>query len=272
MTIHQPTFGPPAPIQDPTYRAARRARRNAAPLPAGTLPVHGVDRPTIAPEAFRYDLDDRISRDLEMAANAILRAAGDQVHAIDVVDRYTRRPFVMPQRVLGRVARYKRPAVRYYSKVQRSSLTSWSTVRNEYRTDVVGYGYSFVGFTRVTPASAVRASSAGTRSGGNTRGRKFAPFAADDRSIRRKWATATADAVTLAASIAATLHETGTYPLGVITDAEVEMTPGELSVVVHHRDADGTARPIGQTFTVESFARRVALATHPTPRKVRTSR
>jgi len=73
------------------------------------LPQYGAPRETMSERGRRYDIDDRTSRDLEAAADAILRAAGDDVHRVDVIDRWTYRPEVAPDRVAYRGAVRYRP-------------------------------------------------------------------------------------------------------------------------------------------------------------------
>lgn len=73
------------------------------------LPQYGAPRETMSARGRRYDLDDRTSRDLEAAADAILRDAGDDVHRVDVIDRWTYRPEVAPDRVAYRGAVRYRP-------------------------------------------------------------------------------------------------------------------------------------------------------------------
>jgi hypothetical protein len=81
--------------------------------------TYGAERPTITERARRYDLDDRTSRDLEREADRLLRADGwtdmgsdgrpvDPVVMVDIVDIWTMRPMVNPDRVAFRgVARVK---------------------------------------------------------------------------------------------------------------------------------------------------------------------
>ena len=76
---------------------------------ARDLPQYGAPRETMSARGRRYDLDDRTSRDLEAAADAILRDAGDDVHRVDVIDRWTYRPEVSPDRVAYRGAVRYRP-------------------------------------------------------------------------------------------------------------------------------------------------------------------
>lgn len=99
---------------DESEHATRRALSAAASLsrlgePARDLPQYGAPRETMTVQARRYDVDDRVSRELEAAADAILRAAGDDVHRVDVVDRWTFRPEVSPDRVAYRGAVRYRP-------------------------------------------------------------------------------------------------------------------------------------------------------------------
>lgn len=78
----------------------------------GSLPSYGVDRETISERTRRYDIDDRVSRDLERAADAILRADGFQFDSTDVVDRWTLRPEVAPDAAAYRgAAHYRAPAI-----------------------------------------------------------------------------------------------------------------------------------------------------------------
>lgn len=89
----------------------------------GPLPSYGVDRETISERARRYDIDDRVSRDLERAADAILKAdiaaalERGEVPAFtfdspDVVDRWTLRPEVAPDAAAYRgAAHYRAPAI-----------------------------------------------------------------------------------------------------------------------------------------------------------------
>lgn len=110
------------------------------------LASDGVERPKI-PAVRRFDYDDRTGADLERAATALLRNAGDLaawnlapvpyaaangeirtpgLHHVDTVHRYTRQPQVAPDQLARHGAvRYERPSPARYRGV--SSVLSGPT-------------------------------------------------------------------------------------------------------------------------------------------------
>lgn len=89
--------------------ASRRASLSTLGQPARALPGYGADRPTMSVQGRRYDLDDRVSRDLEAAADRLLADAGYDHVRLDVIDRWTFRPEVSPDRVAFKGAVRFRP-------------------------------------------------------------------------------------------------------------------------------------------------------------------
>lgn len=88
---------------------SRRASLSTLGQPARALPGYGADRPTMGVQGRRYDIDDRVSRDLEMEADRLLADAGYDHVRLDVVDRWTFRPEVSPDRVAFKGAVRFRP-------------------------------------------------------------------------------------------------------------------------------------------------------------------
>lgn len=82
------------------------------PVPANVIPWHprradaisGAILPTVEANGHGMTTADRLSWDLEAQADAILRAAGDDVHRVDHRDRNTRQMTVNPDRIAHRGA------------------------------------------------------------------------------------------------------------------------------------------------------------------------
>lgn len=92
---------------DESDRTRVKARET---MSADRLPTYGIDRPVTRETTRRYDLDDRTSSGLEREADRILRAAGFDVHRVDVVDQWTRMPEVAPDSVAFRGVARRRVA------------------------------------------------------------------------------------------------------------------------------------------------------------------
>lgn len=258
----------------------------AIPL-SDVLASDGVDRPVIGP-VRRYDYDDRTGADLERAATALLRDAGDLaawnlapapyaasngeirepgMHHIDTIHRYTRQPQVAPDQIARHgVTRYERPApLRMRSAEHKATVveivdtgvpgTEWA--RTRLVSDVVGHGYRFIGHESTRDASArrttdvPRTSSTPKRSRG---GQTANVWTATARTIRTRWSKATQDQRDHAQHLAATIRENGSV---IVRGVSVELTlvPRERVTIVA-----GDDRLTGGSFTLDDYVRRAALA------------
>lgn len=264
----------------------------AIPL-SDVLASDGVDRPVIGP-VRRYDYDDRTGADLERAATALLRNAGDLaawnlapapyaaangeirtpgLHHIDTVHRYTRQPQVAPDQIARHgVTRYERPApLRMRSAEHKATVIVRDVVNTTWRkpigadtwtvtrlvSDVVGRGYRFIGHESTRDASASRAMDAPRTSSAvkRTRGGQTANvWTATPRTIRTRWNRATQDQRDHAQHLAATIRENGSV---IVRGVSVELTlaPRERVTIIA-----GDERLTGGSFTLDDYARRAALA------------
>lgn len=134
-----------APIeQDETFR----------PFPASIVPRHPriADRlpsatlPEVEPNGHGLTRADRISWDLEAAADALLRAAGDEVRRVDHRDARTRQMTVNPDRVayrgtpvhtLGATADERRAVSTRHHRVRVRFVRYGATAGTEYRAHVI---------------------------------------------------------------------------------------------------------------------------------------
>lgn len=124
IEAHRGTYPDAYRTDDSSVEGARVRELSAIASASGVLPTYAVDRETISERVRRYDIDDRVSRDLERVADAILRADGYNVDAVDVVDRWTLFPEVTPDTAAYRgAAHYRAPAIhRSARKVGRKSV------------------------------------------------------------------------------------------------------------------------------------------------------
>lgn len=251
------------------------------------LASDGVDRPVIPP-VRRFDYDDRTGADLERAATALLRNAGDLaawnlapapyaaangeirtpgLHHVDTIHRYTRQPQVAPDQIARHgVTRYERPApLRMRSAEHKATVVEivdtgvpgTEYTRTRLVSDVVGHGYRFIGHESTRSMSTGSASSAdrtsSTRRG--VKGRKPGNvWTIADANLRTRWGKATDDQRAHAQHLAATIRENGTLSVRGVTVA-LTLAPRERVTIVA-----GDDRLTGGSFTLESFARRAALA------------
>lgn len=258
----------------------------AIPL-SDVLASDGVDRPVIGP-VRRYDYDDRTGADLERAATALLRNAGDLaawnlapapyaaangeirepgMHHIDTIHRYTRQPQVAPDQIARHgVTRWEPPApLRMRSAEHKATVIVRDVVNSTWRkpigadtwtvtrlvSDVVGRGYRFVGHTAQRAMDVPRASSTGKRTRG---GQTANVWTATDRTIRTRWSKATQEQRDHAQHLAATIRENGAI---IVRGVSVELTlvPRERVTIIA-----GDERLTGGSFTLDDYARRAALA------------
>lgn len=251
------------------------------------LASDGVDRPVIPP-VRRFDFDDRTGADLERAATALLRSAGDLaawnlapapyigadgsvrepgMHHVDTIHRYTRQPQVAPDQIARHgVTRYERPApLRMRSAGHKGTVietvdtgvpgTEWTRVRLV--SDVVGHGYRFVGHTavRTSSTSSARTSSASSTPRRGVKGRRAGSvWTVAESNVSRRWSKATQDQRAHAQHLAATIREHGSVTVRGVT-VELTLTPRERVTVVA-----GDDKLTGGSFTLESYTRRAALA------------
>lgn len=250
------------------------------------LASDGVARPVIGP-VRRFDYDDRTGADLERAATALLRNAGDLaawnlapvpyaaadgeirepgLHHVDTVHRYTRQPQVAPDQIARHgVTRYELPSAARYRKPEHKltavELVDTGTpgtemIRTRLVTDVVGRGYRFIGHESTRDASArrttvtPRTSSAGKRSRG---GQTANVWTATDRTIRARWSKATQEQKDHAQHLAATIRENGSV---IVRGVAVELTlaPRERVTIVA-----GDERLTGGSFPLTDYVRRATL-------------
>ena len=261
----------------------------AIPL-SDVLASDGVDRPVIGP-VRRFDYDDRTGADLERAATALLRNAGDLaawnlapapyaaangeirapgLHHIDTVHHYTRQPQVAPDQIARHgVTRYELPSAARYRKPEHKltavELVDTGTpgsemIRTRLVTDVVGRGYAFIGHT-VTRSASTRGATSTTRTSSTSstpkrsRGGQTANvWTATDRTIRTRWSRATAEQQQHAQHLAATIRERGSV---IVRGVAVELTlaPRERVTIIA-----GDERLTGGSFTLDDYVRRAALA------------
>ncbi len=257
---HAPVYGPADPRRMPS-----------------ALVSDGVARPRI-PAVRRFDFDDRTSADLERTATALLRSAGDLaawnlapapyvsaegfyvepgMYHIDTVHRYTRQPQVAPDPVAFRgVARWEPQSVRYGSKPRRTLIDTGvpgtELTHERYVTTAVGRGYRFIGHavehTPVEQTRAHRKASTAPRGG-----RWVSTLGAGESTIRRRWSKATDAQRETARAIVNAMRANGTVTVAGCV-AMLAVTPSERVTIVA-----GDETLSGGTFTLESFARRVAL-------------
>lgn len=258
----------------------------AIPL-SDVLASDGVERPVIGP-VRRYDYDDRTGADLERAATALLRNAGDLaawslapapyaaangeirtpgLHHIDTIHRYTRQPQVAPDQIARHgVTRWEPPApLRMRSAEHKATVveivdtgvpgTEWA--RTRLVSDVVGHGYRFIGHESTRDASARRTMDVPRTSSAvkRTRGGQTANvWTATARTIRTRWSKATQEQRDHAQHLAATIRERGSV---IVRGVSVELTlaPRERVTIIA-----GDERLTGGSFTLDDYARRAALA------------
>jgi hypothetical protein len=256
-----------------------------APL-SDVLASDGVARPVI-PAVRRFDYDDRTGADLERAATALLREAGDLaawnlapepyaaadgsirepgMHHIDTVHRYTRQPQVAPDQIARHgVTRYELPAAARYRKVEHAATVVESVdtgtpgtelVRTRLVTDVVGHGYRFIGHTSTRSTSTPRTSSVErTSSVKRSRGGQQANvWAATDRTIRTRWGKATQEQRDYAQHLRNVIRTDGTTNVRGVA-VMLTVTPTERVTIVA-----GDDKLTGGSFTLEDWSRRAALA------------
>lgn len=238
----------------------------------------GVARPRQSETAHRYDHDDRLSRDLEMAASQLIRSAGDlhvwhlspagseSLHHVDVIDRWTRRPFVAGDRMAFRgVARWQPVSVRYRSKGTETTREPRFTVAadgtctapyvlTEHRTDAAGRGYGWIGHRRITVASRARTTGVKRARGGQPVG----AWSLAEASVRRRWAKATADQRDMAANLERVLTMTGQ---AIVNGATVTVLPVPSQRVIVQVSGAGTPDRVAEaSFGLVDYCRRAALA------------
>ena len=257
----------------------------AIPL-SDVLASDGVARPVIGP-VRRFDYDDRTGADLERAATALLRNAGDLaawnlapapyaaadgeirtpgLHHIDTVHRYTRQPQVAPDQIARHgVTRYELPSAARYRKPEHKltavELVDTGTpgtemIRTRLVTDVVGRGYRFIGHESTRDASARGATSTTrtSRTSKRSRGGQTANvWTATDRTIRTRWSKATQEQRDHAQHLAATIRENGSV---IVRGVSVELTiaPRERVTIVA-----GDERLTGGSFPLADYVRRATL-------------
>ena len=257
----------------------------AIPL-SDVLASDGVERPVIGP-VRRFDYDDRTGADLERAATALLRNAGDLaawnlapapyaaadgeirtpgLHHIDTVHRYTRQPQVAPDQIARHgVTRYELPSAARYRKPEHKltavELVDTGTpgtemIRTRLVTDVVGRGYAFIGHESTRDASARGATSATRTSSTPKRsrgGQTANVWTATDRTIRTRWSKATQEQRDHAQHLAATIRERGSVTVSGVA-VELTLAPRERVTIVA-----GDERLTGGSFTLDDYVRRATL-------------
>lgn len=257
---HAPAYGPADPRRMPS-----------------ALVSDGVARPRI-PAVRRFDHDDRTAADLERTATALLRSAGDLaawnlapapyvnaegetvepgMYHVDTVHRYTRQPQVAPDPVAFRgVARWEPTSVRYGSKPRRTLIDTGvpgtEIMHDRYVTTAVGRGYRFIGHAvERTPVEQTRDH---RRASTAPRGGRWADtLGAGESTIRRRWSKATDGQREAARTIVNAMRNNGTVTVAGCV-AMLAVTPSERVTIVA-----GDETLSGGSFTLESFARRVAL-------------
>lgn len=277
------------PSTDGHYRKMRAMHRHKAVAEGPAIPLSdvlasdGVDRPVIGP-VRRFDYDDRTGADLERAATALLRNAGDLaawslapapyaaangeirtpgLHHIDTVHRYTRQPQVAPDQIARHgVTRWEPPAPMRYRKQDAATveLVDTGTPGTEYTrvrlvSDVVGRGYRFVGHTAQRTTDKPTTSSADrtvTRTGkrGPSQG---SVWTVDRAAISRRWSKATQEQRDHAQHLAATIREHGSVTVSGVT-VELTLAPRERVTIVA-----GDERLTGGSFPLAEYTRRATL-------------
>lgn len=250
------------------------------------LASDGVDRPVI-PAVRRFDWDDRTGADLERAATALIREAGDLaawnlapepyaaadgsirepgLHHIDTVHRYTRQPQVAPDQIARHgVTRYELPAAARYRKAEHAATVVESVdtgtpgtemIRTRLVTDVVGRGYRFVGHTSTRSTSTATTSTVENvkpRTGAKGR-RAGNVWTVSDRSIRTRWSNATQDQQNYAQHLRNVIRTDGSVIVHGVA-VELTITPTERVTITA-----GDERLTGGSFTLDDWSRRAALA------------
>jgi hypothetical protein len=258
------------------HTPSRGAEGPAVPL-SDVLASDGVARPRI-PAVRRFDHDDRTAADLERTATALLRAAGDLaawnlapapyvnadgetiepgMYHIDTVHRYTRQPQVAPDPVAFRgEARWEPQSVRYGSKPRRTIIDTGvpgtELTHERYVTTAVGRGYRFIG--HAVEHAPIEQTRAHRKASTAPRGGRWADtLGAGESTIRRRWSKATEEQREAARTIVNAMRNNGTVTVAGCV-AMLAVTPSERVTIVA-----GDETLTGGSFTLESFARRVAL-------------
>lgn len=269
------------------HTPSRGAEGPAVPL-SDVLASDGVARPRI-PAVRRFDHDDRTSADLERTATALLREAGDLaawnlapepyrretfdqlgylvsvadeltipgMYHVDTVHKYTRQPQVAPDPVAYRgEARWEPTSVRYGSKPRRTLIDTGvpgtEITHDRYVTTAVGRGYRFIGHAvERTPVGQTREHRKASTA---PRGGRWADtLGAGESTIRRRWSKATDGQRETARTIVNAMRANGTVTVAGCV-VMLAVTPSERVTIVA-----GDETLSGGSFTLESFARRVAL-------------
>ena len=267
----------------------------AIPL-SDVLASDGVERPKI-PAVRRFDYDDRTGADLERAATALLRNAGDLaawnlapapyvgadgeertpgLHHIDAVHRYTRQPQVAPDQIARHgVTRYELPSAARYRKPEHKltavELVDTGTpgtemIRTRLVTDVVGRGYAFIGHA-VTRSASTRGATSTTRtsSTSSTSRTSSTPKRSRGGQTANVW-TATDRTIRTRWSKATTQQQQHAQHLAatirergsvIVRGVAVELTLAPRERVTI---VAGDDRLAGGSFTLDDYVRRAALA------------
>lgn len=259
------------------HRPTRGEQGPAIPL-ADELVSDGVERPAI-PAVRRFDHDDRTSADLERAATALLRDAGDLaawnlapapyaaddgsirtpgMHHVDTVHRYTRQPQVAPDPVafLGEQRWEPRAALTYRTEpiidVIDTGVPGTEVVRSRFVSVATGRGYRFVGHD--VERGNIEQTRDHRRTSSKARGGQWAEvLTASEGTIRRRWARATDEQRENARHLVNALRTDGTVTIAGCVVA-LTIAPNERVTVLA-----GDDRLTGGSFTLDSFARRIAL-------------
>lgn len=259
VASHRARFGhlyesPASPISRPVQRSLSDVVVSA-----------GNARPKLTERAHRYDHDDRLSWELERAADDLLKSAGDldswgighdeTLTRLDIVDRYTRKPQVAPDAIArGGIPRYVETSHRYHARpivegaYMVDSLGICTRPLAEFRTDATGRGYGWIGHRRIVVESRGKTAS--------TRGRKFHAMTANDGSVRRRWAKATDEQRAIAQALRTRLVADGS---AIVQGARVSIVPTPTERVIVQTSEQGDRVAEG-SFTLDQYVRRVALS------------